>query len=185
MKFQFSNPFNPPPAPPAFGSGKILPEESSPLVLNSFVFRHKPESILIVCVAVTRFLSRLIFQWLSPFLEVGFSRPLEPTGMSEPNPNTCQSSTLLIMTILADLWELPQPQLTSSITDKTELNFYSRCPPEKRPRFMNKESQNTISQTPLVSASKDTVGDAENEKQEFEPADMDKVQSAIIFDDSI
>ena len=66
----------------------------------------------------------------------------------------------------ADLWELPQPQLTSSIADKTEENFYSRCPPEKRPQFMNKETQNA-SRTSLVSASKDTAGDSsENEKQE-------------------
>ena len=38
MKFHLSNPFNPPPAPPAFGSGKLLPEESSPLVFDIFLF---------------------------------------------------------------------------------------------------------------------------------------------------
>ena len=78
------------------------------------------------------------------------------------------------MTISVDLWELPQPQLTSSITDITEKNFYSRCPPEKRPRFMNIETQDTISQTSLVSATKDTAGDTENDKEEYEP-DMEKV----------
>ena len=78
----------------------------------------------------------------------------------------------------ADLWELPQPQLTASITDETEKNFYSRCPPEKRPQFMNKEMQNLnmISQTSLVSASKDTARD---DKQEYEP-DMEKVQSLTL-----
>jgi hypothetical protein len=40
------------------------------------------------------------------------------------------------MTISADLWQLPQSELTASITDKVETNFYSRCPPEKRPAFM-------------------------------------------------
>jgi ATP-binding cassette, subfamily C (CFTR/MRP), member 1 len=90
--------------------------------------------------------------------------------ISEPNPNLLSNS---LIRISADLWELPQPQLTSSITDKTEENFYSRCPPEKRPQFMNKETQNRISQTSLVSASKDTAGESENDKQEYEP-DMEK-----------
>ena len=74
------------------------------------------------------------------------------------------------MTISADLWELPQHQLTSAITDKTEKNFYSRCPPEKRPRFMDKETQNTISQTSLFSPSKDTA-----EGSEIYKMDMEKV----------
>ena len=72
------------------------------------------------------------------------------------------------MTISADLWELPLSQLTSVITDKTEKNFYSRCPPEKRPRFMNKETQNTISQTSLDSPSKDTAGDGESDNQKYD-----------------
>ncbi|KAH9931733.1 multidrug resistance-associated ABC transporter [Epithele typhae] len=47
------NPFRPPPAAPAFGRGKVIPETSAwPL-------------------------SRLLFSWLDPFLAVGFSRPLE------------------------------------------------------------------------------------------------------------
>ncbi|KAH9919495.1 multidrug resistance-associated ABC transporter [Epithele typhae] len=47
------NPLHPPPAPPAFADGKLVPEESS----NPF--------------------SRLFFSWLGPFLAVGFSRPLQ------------------------------------------------------------------------------------------------------------
>ena len=43
------------------------------------------------------------------------------------------------MMISADFWELPEPQLTSTLTDIIEKNFYSRCPPEKRPRFMTRE----------------------------------------------
>ena len=85
MKFHISNPFDPPPAPPAFGSGKILPEKSSPLVFYQFKFSTHARID-----SVIRILSRLIFHWLSPFLEAGFSRPLEPTGMSNPNPSLCQ-----------------------------------------------------------------------------------------------
>ncbi|OCH88007.1 multidrug resistance-associated ABC transporter [Obba rivulosa] len=47
------NPLHPPPAPPAFGQGKVVPEEQAgPL-------------------------SKLVFSWLDAFLKVGFSRPLE------------------------------------------------------------------------------------------------------------
>ncbi|KAF8984488.1 P-loop containing nucleoside triphosphate hydrolase protein [Cyathus striatus] len=56
-------------------------------------------------------LSKMWFSWLDPFLGVGFSRPLEKE----------------------DFWQLPRSRLTSSITDKVESNFYSRCPEEKRP----------------------------------------------------
>ncbi|KAG6873113.1 hypothetical protein C0995_002776 [Termitomyces sp. Mi166 len=35
-----------------------------------------------------------------------------------------------------DLWELPSDRLTSAVTDATEAQFYSRCEPDKRPRFM-------------------------------------------------
>ncbi|KAG6916302.1 hypothetical protein DXG01_007459 [Tephrocybe rancida] len=54
---------------------------------------------------------------LLPFLDVGFSRPLEKE----------------------DLWELPPHQLTSAISDALEDNFFSRCEPEKRPRSMQPE----------------------------------------------
>ncbi|THU93933.1 multidrug resistance-associated ABC transporter [Dendrothele bispora CBS 962.96] len=84
---KFSNPFHPPPAPPAFGTGKVLPEYSAP------------------------YLSRLVFQWLAPFLNVGYSRPLEKE----------------------DLWELPHDRLTAQLSDRVEFSFFSRCPPEKRP----------------------------------------------------
>ncbi|KAJ7580556.1 multidrug resistance-associated ABC transporter [Mycena floridula] len=89
------NPLRPPPAPPAFGAGKVVPEEQS------------------------SFLSRLVFGWLSPFLGVGFSRPLEKE----------------------DLWELPPGRLTASITGKVERNFYALCPPEKRPAFLRDSSE--------------------------------------------
>ncbi|KAF8066646.1 multidrug resistance-associated ABC transporter [Lyophyllum atratum] len=87
---KFPNPFKPAVAPPAFATGKVLPEGDAP------------------------WLSKLVFQWLVPFLDVGFSRPLEKD----------------------DLWALPQAQLTSSLTDAVETHFWARCEPEKRPRFM-------------------------------------------------
>ncbi|KAI0826665.1 multidrug resistance-associated ABC transporter [Trametes gibbosa] len=64
------NPFHPPPAPPAFGEGKVVPETSaSPL-------------------------SRLLFSWLDAFLSVGFSRPLQKQDFWElPNGRLTDSIT--------------------------------------------------------------------------------------------
>ncbi|KAK0186449.1 multidrug resistance-associated ABC transporter [Armillaria mellea] len=92
------NPLHPPPAPPGFAGDHVLPEESA---------GH---------------LSRLIFQWLGPFLTVGFSRPLEKE----------------------DLWRLPQKHTTGSITDDVEINFYSRCPPEQRPVHLRHKLPNDV-----------------------------------------
>ncbi|PPQ81309.1 hypothetical protein CVT26_015196, partial [Gymnopilus dilepis] len=82
--------FHPPPAPPGFGSGKVLPESDA------------------------WWLSRLTIHWLSPFLNVGFSRPLEKD----------------------DLWDLPEARRTASLADAVERNYYARCPPGKRPFHM-------------------------------------------------
>ncbi|CAA7270432.1 unnamed protein product [Cyclocybe aegerita] len=98
MKSELHNPLKPPPAAPGFGSGKEIPEETAPLW------------------------SKIIFQWLAPFLEVGFSRPLEEE----------------------DFWNLPHSRLTASVTDDVEHNFYKRCAPEKRPRYMQ-DDQSTLS----------------------------------------
>ncbi|KAJ3517101.1 hypothetical protein NLJ89_g715 [Agrocybe chaxingu] len=49
---KFYNPFNPPPAPPGFGAGKIVPEKTA------------------------SWPSRLFLHWLGAFLNVGYSRPL-------------------------------------------------------------------------------------------------------------
>ncbi|KAG6836959.1 hypothetical protein H0H93_000601, partial [Arthromyces matolae] len=53
-----------------------------------------------------------------------------------------------------DLWELPQDKLTSSVTDAIEANFYSRCEPDKRPRFMQTESSTTSSEKEYVDTDK-------------------------------
>ncbi|KAF4589934.1 hypothetical protein EYR38_009229 [Pleurotus pulmonarius] len=84
------NPFHPEPAPPGFAEGKIAPEERASIF------------------------SRIVFHWLTPLLQVGFSRPLQKE----------------------DLWELTPPTLATSLTRRVETEFYSRCPPEKRPAFL-------------------------------------------------
>ncbi|KAK0199743.1 multidrug resistance-associated ABC transporter [Desarmillaria ectypa] len=106
------NPLHPPPSPPAFAGDHVLPEEN-----------------------VTIF-SRLIFQWLGPFLDVGFSRPLEKE----------------------DLWRLPQKHTTSSVTDEVEINFYSRCPPEQRPFPLRHKLPNDVEDR---QSSKESLNDAE------------------------
>ncbi|KLO19493.1 multidrug resistance-associated ABC transporter [Schizopora paradoxa] len=82
------NPLHPPPAPPSFGEGKVLPQDDASL------------------------LSKLVFNWLTPILSVGFSRPLEKE----------------------DLYTLPTRRHAHNLTDRIERAFYSRVPPEKRPR---------------------------------------------------
>ena len=47
--------------------------------------------------------------------------------------------------LILDLWELPQRRHTDTITVDVERNFYSRCPPNKRPAFLH----NLSSDTPL------------------------------------
>lgn len=34
--------------------------------------------------------------------------------------------------LVSDLWQLPTPLLTKSVSAELEHNFYARCPPEKR-----------------------------------------------------
>ena len=38
------------------------------------------------------------------------------------------------MCAFEDLWELPDPRSTSTLSTELENNFYSRCPPETRPK---------------------------------------------------
>ena len=42
-----------------------------------------------------------------------------------------------------DLWELPQTRHTDTITADVERNFYSRCPPNKRPAHMHRLTSDT------------------------------------------
>lgn len=118
------NLFKPPPAPAAFGAGKVLPERDASLF------------------------SRLIFHWLSPFLNVGFSRPLEQD----------------------DLWSLPNDRLAAVITDQVELNFFSRCEPGTRPLLFQEPESNPSSSGKVNEQSEDAnVNDEKFMPSESEP----------------
>ncbi|KAJ6578750.1 multidrug resistance-associated ABC transporter [Mycena vulgaris] len=115
----FSNPFHPPPAPPGFGTGKTVPKDTA------------------------SYLSQLVVHWLSPFLDVGFSRPLEKE----------------------DLWELPSSRLTAATTDALEANFYPRCPPEQRPSAFRSKSNESVAET----ASNESVKEKNNTDAKAKP----------------
>lgn len=126
---KFSSPFRPAPAPPGFAKDTTTPERSAPL------------------------LSKLVFQWLVPFLDVGFSRPLERD----------------------DLWELPPGQLTSAVTDAVETNFFARCEPEKRPRILQDKLRDpgnlSISPSSTKEATKEeSKEDTEKSGDTFKPS---------------
>ncbi|KAJ2912814.1 hypothetical protein MD484_g7600, partial [Candolleomyces efflorescens] len=89
----FKNPFRREPAPPGFGAGKLVPEVTA------------------------LWPSRVVLHWLSPFLSVGFTRPLEKE----------------------DLWSLPDRELTESVTDDLERRFFLRCEPAARPRHLREQ----------------------------------------------
>ncbi|KAJ7123757.1 multidrug resistance-associated ABC transporter [Mycena epipterygia] len=117
----FSNPLHPPPAPPGFGIGKTVPKAQS------------------------SYLSQLVVGWLNPFLEVGFSRPLEKD---------------------ADLWELPDARLTAATTEIVEASFYPRCPPEKRPNAFRGKSTGSVAETASEQTFKDKKDDSSKEKDD-------------------
>jgi ATP-binding cassette, subfamily C (CFTR/MRP), member 1 len=86
-------------------------------------------------------LSKLSFNWLGPFLEVGFSRPLEKEGMSRYHSSAYAHLNLEYL----DLWDLPDSRLTSSLATEVEENFYARCEPDKRPEFYGSRSSPSTS----------------------------------------
>ena len=67
----FQNPFKPPTAPPAFAANKVLPEQRA---------SYDKSCSVNFGLSFLRFPSRLIFQWIAPFLDAGFIRPLEKEG---------------------------------------------------------------------------------------------------------
>ncbi|KAJ7832830.1 multidrug resistance-associated ABC transporter [Mycena leptocephala] len=120
---RFSNPFHPPPAPPGFGTGKTVPQNSA------------------------SYLSRLAVYWLTPFLDVGFSRPLEKE----------------------DLWELPESRLTANTTDALEANFYPRCPPDVRPIAYRPNSNESVAETASVQSVKEKKLDDSSKESPKKP----------------
>ena len=55
--------------------------------------------------------------------------------------NSAPSARLLTVACLADLWALPENQLTHPLAQRVEKAFYSRCPPESRPTFLFEDSE--------------------------------------------
>ncbi|KZT29756.1 multidrug resistance-associated ABC transporter [Neolentinus lepideus HHB14362 ss-1] len=127
------NPLRPSPAPPGFG-GSVVPEQNASI------------------------LSRLVFGWASPFLKVGFSRPLEKE----------------------DMWTLPDSKSTANLSWEVECNFYDRCPPEKRPSFLRDSTAAPQPQTPLgqkqVSAENDVEDSDLKEKSDVTGRDGEQPQ---------
>ena len=70
----FWNPFRPHPAPPGFGVGTVLPEDNA-----KYVVRNRDQTL---CNPdhIYSWVSRIIFYWVNPLLNVGFSRPLQEDG---------------------------------------------------------------------------------------------------------
>lgn len=97
-----------------------------------------------------------------PFLDVGFSRPLEKDGAyGYPIHHRFPLIAQL------DLWELPSSQLTTSITNSVEYNFYSRCEPQNRPRNLRSSQNPPESLSP--SSTKDGEGSSMPEKAGTSP----------------
>ena len=143
---RFPNPFRvkPPTAPPAFAANKVLPEHRA---------SYDNSCPISIGLSLLRFPSRLIFQWIAPFLDVGFTRPLEKEGESCLIPSTVCMNHLPEK----DLWTLPDNMLTASVSYEVENNFYSRCEPEKRPPFIQ-ERLESASRSPshtLIQKEKD------------------------------
>ena len=118
---KFPSPFKPPTAPPAFAENKVLPEQRASYDNSCSIGLDS---------SLLRFPSRLIFQWIVPLLDAGFTRPLEKEGESDI-PSSFNS--LYDHLLGTDLWTLPDDMLTASVSTEVENNFYSRCEPEKRP----------------------------------------------------
>ncbi|RXW11166.1 hypothetical protein EST38_g14689, partial [Candolleomyces aberdarensis] len=101
----FKNPFRREPAPPGFGAGKVVPEVTA------------------------LWPSRVILYWLSPFLSVGFTRPLEKE----------------------DLWSLPVNHLTENVANDLERHFFLRCEPTARPRHLREQLAEIEANSPAAS----------------------------------
>ncbi|RXW22412.1 hypothetical protein EST38_g3441 [Candolleomyces aberdarensis] len=101
----FKNPFRREPAPPGFGAGKVVPE------------------------VIALWPSRVFLYWLSPFLSVGFTRPLQEE----------------------DLWSLPDHELTENVANDLERRFFLRCEPAARPRHLREQLAEIEANSPSAS----------------------------------
>ncbi|KAJ2926057.1 hypothetical protein H1R20_g11027, partial [Candolleomyces eurysporus] len=118
----FKNPFRREPAPPGFGAGKVVPEVTA------------------------LWPSRVFLYWLSPFLSVGFTRPLEEE----------------------DLWSLPDRELTENVTNDLERHFFLRCEPTARPRHLREQLAEIEANSPPASKAVKPEKVPDSEKADLE-----------------
>lgn len=120
-----------------------------------------------------RWLSKLLFVWLNPMLNVGYTRPLQKDG---GQPLLLVNQTLLAYNAYTDLWQLPENLLTAQLSAELERNFFARVAPEKRPRIYRETDQlkDDISESlKPTSSSKSSQGDVEKQS----PNDTDASES--------
>lgn len=85
-----------------------------------------------------------------------------------------------------DLWALPNSRLTSTITDDLESNFYSRCPPESRPRHLREHFPDSaeVSPSPTEIELEDSPSKYNKEKGKKLPAESEGNPSTPKYDSS-
>ena len=123
--------------------------------------------------------SRVFFYWVNPFLNVGFSRPLQENGAC---PFVCPSCERYLR-FHTDLWELPHHHLTAQLTEDLELNYYSRCPPENRPSFLREKLSKSVGSIPDLDP-KEVSLDPENFSSDID-APTNRTSKEPIYDSSV
>jgi ATP-binding cassette subfamily C (CFTR/MRP) protein 1 len=120
-----------------------------------------------------RILSKIVFQWVAPFLNAGYSRPLEKDGD--------QSTFFLSMHFddtQIDLWSLPDYMLAASVSQEVEKNFYSRCEPEDRPRSFQARAKDPSTRSTLT---KEGDVDSQQTRLETTPLEDPKYDSSLLL----
>ncbi|KAG8877736.1 hypothetical protein FRB97_003150 [Tulasnella sp. 331] len=117
--------YRPEPAPPAFAEGIILPQKTS------------------------SFLSQLLFHWVTPLLNVGFTRPLEKEGA-------------IGFGIEVDLWTLDESRRTKFVTDLVSKGFEARC----SERAIDVTPETNVIMRPLDVVPKDNKNDSDSDDLE-------------------
>ena len=117
--------------------------------------------------------SRLVFIWLMPFLDVGFSRPLQIDG-------ACIDNYWRFLIFKQDLWEFPSDLQASTIVNRLEGNFFLRCPPEQK-HFCHSDNKYT-SRPP---STRDGVKDADLENFSEDSSRVPKCKQKPVHDSSL
>ena len=80
----------------------------------------------------------------------------------------------------ADFWKLPQSDLASSVTERVERNFYSRCSPEKRPLHLREELE-SVNEPPSDDDAKLEKGVVEDAEVSPTPSKRQPVYNESLF----